>query len=106
MDERREKILHMNDAQFRIFVDDALRAGTLQFEAHQELLAQNTALTQQTASNTAEIVELFGTSKKGLRFFQSFGSFLNRVARWATPILMAGGAIWAILHGQPPRGHE
>lgn len=106
MDERREKILHMSERQFREFVDDQLRAGSVQFQAHQQLLEQNMAVTQQTADNTSEIVQLFGTSKKGLRFFQALGSFLNRAARWATPILMAGGALWAILHGTWPKGGE
>jgi hypothetical protein len=104
MDERREKILGMTEVQFRVFVDDQLRAGSVQFQAHQQMLEQNTALTQQTANNTSEMVELFSASKRGFRFFQGFGNFLNRAARWATPILMAGGALWAIFHGHPPKG--
>jgi len=106
MDERREKIIRMSEHQFREFVDDQLRAGSAQFLAHQRLLEQNTMLTQQTANNTAEIVEAFGVTKKGLHFFQGVGSLLNRLARWVTPILVAGGALWALFHGHPPRGGE
>jgi hypothetical protein len=106
MDERREKILTMTEQQFRIFVDDQLRAGSGVFEAHQKLLEQSMELTQQTANNTREIVDLFGTSKKGLALLQAFGAGLNRTARWAAPILMVAGAIWAIMHGQWPKGGE
>lgn len=58
------------------------------------------------AASNAEMLDVFTAGKKGVNFFQGLGSFLNRLARWATPILMAGGAIWAIFHGQPPKGHE
>jgi len=106
MDERRIQILRMDEMQFRAFVDDQLRAGSLQFEQHRQLLEKNTALTQQTANNTREMVELFGASKRGLNFLQTVGGFLNRMARWLMPILAVGGAIWALIHGQPPRGGE
>lgn len=106
MDKRREAILHMSEGQFRAFIDDQLRAGEVRFAAHQELLSRNTALTQTVANNTAEIIEAFVATKKGLRFFQGVGAFLNRAARWAAPILMVGGALWALFHGQSPRGGE
>ena len=106
MDERRIQILRMDELQFRAFVDDQLRAGSVQFEQHRQLLEQNIQLAQQTADNTREMVELFGASKRGLSFLQTVGGFLNRTARWLMPILAVGGAIWALLHGQPPRGGE
>lgn len=106
MDERRELIMGMDDARFRAFIDDELRAGEARFAAHQEMLSQNTALTQTVANNTAEIIEAFVATKKGMKFFQRVGTFLNRLARWATPILIAGGAVWALFHGQAPRGGE
>lgn len=113
VDGRREELLRMNERQFREFVDEQFRAGSVQFRAHQQLLEQNTALieqntvlTQQTATNTGEIVELFGASKKGLRFLQAFGAFLNRSALWITRLLVCGAALWSIFHGHSPRGPE
>lgn len=106
MEQQRETILHMSEPQFREFIVNQLRAGEARFAAHQEMLSQNTALTKTIADNTAEIIEAFAATKKGFRFFQRVGTFMNRTARWAAPILMAGGALWAILHGQWPRGGE
>jgi hypothetical protein len=72
---------------------------------HERQSKSEEKLTTIMASN-AEMSALFNAGKKGVNFFQAIGRFLNRAARWAAPILMVIGAIWAILHGQPPRGHE
>lgn len=72
---------------------------------HERQLKSDERLTALIESN-AEMSALFDAGKKGVNFFQALGRLLSRIARWATPILMFAGAIWAILHGQPPRGHE
>lgn len=106
MEQQRDTILHMSEPQFREFIVNQLRAGEARFAQHQEMLSKNMALTKTTADNTAEIIEMFAMTKKGVRFFQRVGTIVNRAARWAAPILVAAGAVWAILHGQWPRGGE
>ena len=104
MDEQREKILAMNEEQWRSFVDEQFRAGQARFDAHQQALEENTALTKKVAESTAEIVEAFKVTKSGVHFFSFFGRWLHRFARWAAPILTFIGIVWALAHGQWPKG--
>lgn len=102
MDERRQKLRAMNEHQFREFVDDQLRAGSVQFKAFQDALAENTALTQTVATSTKEIVEAFNTTKKGLHFFAAVGRGTSRLAKIMIPILTLIGIISALAHGHWP----
>lgn len=77
-----------------------------QLEAMHERQSKSEEKLTAIVESNAEMSALFNTGKKGVNFFQAIGRFLNRAARWLAPILMVAGAIWAILHGQPPRGHE
>jgi len=106
MDERREKIMAMSDEQFRVFVDEQLRAGGVQFEEHRTMLAANTALTQEIATSTREIVSAFTLTKSGVHFFSVLGRWLNRFARWVAPIITLAAILWALMHGQWPKAGE
>lgn len=52
---------------------------------HTASLQENTRLTQEIATNTGELVELF----KGAKMFRKF--FL-----WVTPIIAGAGALWKL----------
>lgn len=104
MDERRANILAMNEVQFRIFVDDQLRAGHDRFELHQRALEENTELTKKVVESTGEIVDAFKVTKSGVSFFSAVGRWLHRFAKWAAPILTFAGIVWALAHGQWPKG--
>jgi hypothetical protein len=106
MDDRRDKILAMTEPQWREFVDDQFRAGKQQFEVHQSMLAENTALTKTVAESTAEIVAAFKATKTGVHFFSVIGRGLHQFAKWLVPIATLGGIIWALAHGQWPKWGE
>src|SRR5450830_2070859 len=103
MDRRKATIYAMTDQQFREFMIDQLRTGDEQFKQLHEALAANTAMTQKVAESTTEIVAAFAVTKRGVSFFSSVGYWLNKIARWATPIIAVAWAIWAISHGQWPK---
>jgi len=103
MDRRKTTVYVMTDQQFREFMIDQLRAGEEQFKQLHEALAANTEMTQAVAKSTAEIVDAFAVTKKGVRFFSAVGRGLNKAARWATPIITIAAVIWAIAHGQWPK---
>lgn len=58
------------------------------------------------AAATAEMSGLFEAGKKGAGFFQGLGRLLFRIASWLRPILIAGGIVWGLVHGQWPKGDE
>lgn len=89
--------------EWRDWVTKSLNAGKAQFVAHQQAIANNTALTEQIKQSTDEILAAFETVKSGAGTLMKLGKWTNRFARWAVPIVGLGGLIWGLLHGQPPR---
>lgn len=57
-------------------------------------------------ASTAEMTRLFERGKQGVGFFQWVGHAIYRLASWLRPVLIAGGLVWALLHGQWPKGGE
>lgn len=104
MDRRKATIYAMSEQQFREFMVDQLRDGKQEFRQLHEAMAANTAMTQQVAASTAEMVEAFAVTKRGILFFSAVGRGLSKLARWATPIITVAAALWAIGHGQWPKG--
>lgn len=93
----------MDCQEWREWVTNSLKTGKAQFEAHQQAIAENTALTEQIKRSADEILATFETVKSGAGTLMKLGKWTNRFARWAVPIVTLGGLIWALLHGQPPR---
>lgn len=58
------------------------------------------------ATKSEEMLAVFNAGKKGVGFFQWLGRTLYSLARWAGPILAVGGALYALWHGAPTKGHE
>lgn len=56
-------------------------------------LDRNTELTQ-------KVVEVMDTLSAGIKVL----GVLGRVAKWATPFVTIGAAIWALMHGKAPSG--
>lgn len=58
------------------------------------------------AVKNEEMLAVFNAGKKGVGFFKAVGRGLSALARWAGPILIVGGSIWALFHGQSPKGPQ
>lgn len=53
-----------------------------------------------------EMLTVFNAGKKGVSFFQWIGRTLFSLAKWSMPILGMLGTLWALFHGQSPKGSE
>jgi len=103
MEEKKAAIHALDDLQFREFTVAQFQEGRDEFLKLHEALAANTEITKKVAESTAEIVDAFAVAKKGLNFFSFIGRWLNKIARWAIPIITVYAVFWAIAHGQWPK---
>jgi len=101
-DEQFREYMH----EFRHLVIDRLIAGELQFKKQQAAIEENTLLTRQGNDAAAELLQVFQITKRGALTLQTIGAFVVKLARWLQPILWVWGALYAIKHGQAPRGEE
>jgi hypothetical protein len=106
---------------------DVIRKLSIDLHALKGSLAANTSLTLETlekqqqqhvrltafeekltavATSTSDMTTLFEAGRKGVGFFQGAGRLLFRLASWLRPILIAGGIVWGLMHGQWPKGGE
>lgn len=74
-------------------------------------LAANTAAVERVEQGMVYAIDLIEAMRKGGLFVRSMGRalgwlgrFINKTARWLTPVLAVVGIVWAILHGRWPDG--
>lgn len=87
--------------------NSSLTQATLdkQIELQDHQVATDRKLDEMVVKNE-EMLTVFNAGKKGVNFFQGLGRLLFNMARWSLPILGAGGALWALFHGQSPKGPQ
>lgn len=105
--ERRERltlVLAMSDSQFKEFVCEQMQMYETDIREQKELLSQNTALTIEIAQSTKDIVDAFKTTRNLAQTVSMIGGWISTLAKWATPIIVFVGTIWAIMHGKWPHG--
>ena len=85
--ERRADEAHERRADDPRWAEMSVRMGTIE-----DQLAANTMLTQQVATNTAELVALFESAKGFLRF----GRLLGSAAKWLAQVAAAALIFWAL----------
>lgn len=102
--ERRRSMRDWQDSIERKFVevDRRFGEGSETMKALADGLAENTAATKRTESNTAELVSVFESFKGAMRFFD----LLGRIARPLGSIVVCTTAIWGAIILIKTGGHR
>lgn len=79
-------------------IRERLDAGDVRMNRIEGDLSENTRLTQQLATNTADIVEFFDAMKGALKVLNWIGKLARPLGAIATLVASAAGA-WAVFRG-------
>ena len=88
-----------DDVQERLAAGDRKMDGLqVQIDGLRTAIADNTALTQQIYTSTADLVEAFGALRGGLKVLETIGR-LARPISYIAAAIGAGIGIWQTLRG-------
>jgi chorismate synthase len=111
MDDRRDKLQSLTETQCRNYIHERLDNSDQKFISLSEAVLENTNLTRDAVKSLNELkqsvgglVDIWSVGRKSLLAAKGFGIFMNHLAKWVAPILVAIAAVWAILHGNWPKG--